>query len=140
MKLFSQVSDVMHTSARTMLEAIAQGENPLYDVTDLANISLHQQQQSEQAYFRQVRSHHRFLIANYLDRIDFIERQISVFNTKIAEYIQTKINRPAIQNSNQNQIQPTTQSNTSTSTKTASAKLIPSWEEALAAFLNGKRV
>ncbi len=139
-KLFSQVSDVIHTSARTMLEAIAQGENPSSDVTDLAKISLSQQQQSEQAYFRQVRSHHRFLIANYLDRIDFIDRQIGVFNTKIAEYIQTKINRPAIQDSNQNQIQPTTQSNTSTSTKAASAKLIPSWEEALAAFLNGKRV
>lgn len=139
-KLFSQLNDVMHTWARTMLEAIAQGKTPLYDVTDLANISLHQQQQSEQAYFRQVRSHHRFLIANYLDRIDFIDRQISVFNTKIAEYIQTKINCTAIQNYNQNQIQPTTQSNTSTSTKAASAKLIPSWEEALAAFLNGKRV
>lgn len=139
-KLFSQVSDVIHTSARTMLEAIAQGENPSSDVTDLAKISLSQQQQSEQAYFRQVRSHHRFLIANYLDRIDFIDRQIGVFNTKIAEYIQTKINRPAIQDSNQNQIQPTTQSNTSTSAKAASAKLIPSWEEALAAFLNGKRV
>jgi hypothetical protein len=139
-KLFSQVSDVMHTSARKMLEAIAQGENPLYDATDLAKISLRQEQQSEQAYFRQVRSHHRFLIANYLDRIDFIDRQIGVFNTKIAEYIQTKINRPAIQDSNQHQIQPTTQSNTLPSAKAASAKLIPSWEEALAAFLNGKRV
>ncbi|HCF29972.1 MAG TPA: hypothetical protein DEV81_22850 [Cyanobacteria bacterium UBA11049] len=140
LKLFSQVSDVTQISARIMLEAIAQGKNPLYDVTDLARISLRQQQQSEQAYFRQVRSHHRFLIASYLDRIDFIDRQISVFNTKIAEYIQTKINRTAIQNSNQNQIQATTQSNTSTSTKTAAAKLIPTWEEALAAFLNGKRV
>ena len=139
-KLFSQVSDVIHTWVRTMLEAIAQGENPSSDVTDLAKISLSQQQQSEQAYFRQVRSHHRFLIANYLDRIDFIDRQIGVFNTKIGEYIQTKINRPAIQDSNQNQIQPTTQSNTSASAKAASAKLIPSWEEALAAFLNGKRV
>jgi len=139
-KLFSQVSDVIHTWARTMLEAIAQGENPSSDVTDLAKISLSQQQQSEQAYFRQVRSHHRFLIANYLDRIDFIDQQIAVFNTKIAEYIHTKINRPAIQDSNQNQIQPTTQSNTSTSAKAASAKLIPSWEEALTAFLNGKRV
>ena len=132
-KLFSQVSDVMHISARKMLEAIAQGENPLYDVTDLAKISLSQQQQSEQAYFRQVRSHHRFLITNYLNHIDFIDQQISVFNTEIAEYIQTKINRIAIQNSNQNQIQPTTQPNTST-------QLIPNWEEALAAFLNGKRV
>ena len=132
-KLFSQVSDVIHTWVRTMLEAIAQGENPSSDVTDLAQISFSQQQQTEQAYFRQVRSHHRFLIANYLDRIDFIDRQISVFNTDIAEYIQTKINRIAIQNSNQNQIQPTTQPNTST-------QLIPNWEEALAAFLNGKRV
>lgn len=140
LKLFSSVSDVTDVSARTMLEAIVQGKNPLYDVTDLAQISLSQQQQSEQAYFRSVRSHHRFLIANYLDRIDFIDRQIGVFNTKIAEYIQTKINRPAIQDSNQNQIQPTTQSNTSASAKAASAKLISSWEEALAAFLNGKRV
>ena len=140
LKVFSSVSDVTDVSARTMLEAIVQGKNPSYDLTDLAQISLSQQQQSEQAYFRSVRSHHRFLIANYLDRIDFIERQISVFNTKIAEYIQTKINCTTIQNSNQNQIQPTTQSNTSTSTKTAAAKLIPNWEEALAAFLNGKRV
>ena len=133
LKVFSSVSDVTDVSARTMLEAIVQGKNPSYDLTDLAQISLSQQQQSEQAYFRSVRSHHRFLIANYLDRIDFIDRQISVFNTEIAEYIQTKINRIAIQNSNQNQIQPTTQPNTST-------QLIPNWEEALAAFLNGKRV
>ena len=133
LKVFSSVSDVTDVSARTMLEAIVQGKNPSYDLTDLAQISLSQQQQSEQAYFRSVRSHHRFLIANYLDRIDFIDRQISVFNTDIAEYIQTKINRIAIQNSNQNQIQPTTQPNTST-------QLIPNWEEALAAFLNGKRV
>ena len=133
LKVFSSVSDVTDVSARTMLEAIVQGKNPSYDLTDLAQISLSQQQQSEQAYFRQVRSHHRFLIANYLDRIDFIDRQIGVFNTKIGEYIQTKINRAAIQDSNQNQIQPTTQPNTST-------QLIPNWEEALAAFLNGKRV
>ena len=132
-KLFSQVSDVIHTWVRTMLEAIAQGENPSSDVTDLAQISFSQQQQTEQAYFRQVRSHHRFLIANYLNHIDFIDGQINVFNTEIAEYIQTKINHTAIQNYNQNQIQPTTPSNTST-------KLIPSWEEALAVFLNGKRV
>ena len=138
-KLLSLVSDVMHISARAMLVAIAEGENHFYDATDLAQISLRQQQQSEQAYFKPVRSHHRFLIANHLNHIDFIDQQIGVFNAKITEYILTKINRTATQDSHQMQIQPTTQSNTSTSAK-APAKLIPSWEEALAAFLKGGRI
>lgn len=139
-KLLSLVSDVMHISARAMLVAIAEGENHFYDATDIAKISLHQQQQSEQAYFKPVRSHYRFLIANHLNHIDFIDQQIGVFNAKITEYILTKINRTATQDSHQMQIQPTTQSNTSTSTKAPSAKLIPSWEEALAAFLKGGRI
>lgn len=139
-KLLSLVSDVMHISARAMLVAIAEGENRFYDATDLAQISLRQQQQSEQSYYRQVRPHHRFLIATHLNHIDFIDQQLVIFKAKIAEYILTKINRAATQDSHQIQIQPTTQSNTSTSTSPQSAKLIPSWEEALAAFLKGGRI
>lgn len=139
-KLLSLLSDVMHISARAMLVALAEGENRFYSVTDLAQISLRQQQQSQQSYYGHVRPHHRFLIATHLNHIDFIDQQLVIFNTKIAEYIQTKINRTPTADSHQIQIQPTTQSNTSSATKADSAKLIPSWEDALAAFLDGGRI
>ena len=59
----------MDISARAMLIAIAEGENRFYDATDLARISQRQQHQPEQSYYRQVRPHHRFLIATHLNHI-----------------------------------------------------------------------
>lgn len=133
-KLASLVSDVMHISTRALLLAIAQGETNVSDIGNLAH-SFHQQQQSEPAYFKHVRSHHRFLIANHLNHIDFLDRQIAGFNAKIAEYIQQKITQTVAQNSSK--IQP----DISTSTAPVqTAKLIPNWEEALAAFLKGGRI
>lgn len=133
-KLASLVSDVMHISTRALLSAIAQGETNS-DVNNLAQRSLHQQQQSEEAYFKHVRSHHRFLIANHLNHIDFLDRQIDGFNAKIAEYIQQKMTPTVTQNSSK--IQPDT---STSNTPVPTTKLIPSWEEALAAFLKGGRI
>lgn len=134
-KLASLVSDVMHISTRALLVAIAEGETNVSDVGNLAQNSLRQQQLSEQAYFKHVRSHHRFLIANHLNHIDFLDRQIGSFNAKVAEYIQQKLTQTVTQNSSN--IQP----DISTSTAPVqTTKLIPSWEEALAAFLKGGRI
>lgn len=135
-KLVSLLSDVMQISARAILVDIAQGNSEISNPTNLVQIS-RRQQQPEQTYFKQVRPHHRFLIANYLNHVDFLDQQISVFNTQIAEYIQTKINQSTPESDS---IQPKTPVNTSTSTDTHTTKLIPNWEEALAAFLNGGRI
>lgn len=40
-----------------------------------------------QALAGHIRQHHRFLIANHLTHLDFLEEQISVFDTQIAEHI-----------------------------------------------------
>jgi hypothetical protein len=131
-KLVSMVSDIMHISARALLVAIAEGEANS-DVTDIAT-SL-RQQQPQDAYFRPVRSHHRFLIANHLNHIDFLDQQIGIFNDKISEYVQKRIIRTTAPSLSQ--VQPSTNT---TATSVQTAKLIPSWEEALAAFLNGGRI
>ena len=132
-KLVSMVSDIMHISARALLVAIAEGETNSSDVTDIAtNV---RQQQPQDSYFRPVRSHHRFLIANHLNHIDFLDQQIGIFNDKITEYVQKRIVR--IATSSTERVRPSTHT---TATTVQTAKLIPSWEEALAAFLNGGRI
>lgn len=129
-KLESFVSDLMHISARAMLVAIAEGEQS--DVADLTQTTLRQQQQT---YFRHVRTHHRFLIANHLNHIDFLDQQISVFNAEITDYVQTKITRTV--NPEASTMQKTHEP---TSVVVHTTQLIPSWEEALAAFLKGDRI
>lgn len=105
------------------------------DGSNLAQSSLRQQQQSEPAYFKHVRSHHRFLIANHLNHIDVLDRQIAGFNAKIGEYIQQKMSQTTPQDSSK--IQP----DISTSTAPVqTTKLISTCEEALAAFLKGGRI
>lgn len=131
-KLVSMVSDIMQISARALLVAIAQGEANAADVTDFAT-SL-RQQHPQDSYFRPVRSHHRFLIANHLNHIDFLDQQIGVFNDKINEYVQKRIIRTTTLSADR--VQPSTTATASVQTAT----LIPSWEEALAAFLNGGRI
>jgi transposase len=131
-KLVSMVSDIMHISARALLVAISEGEINA-DVTDIA--SSVRQQHSQDAYFRAVRSHHRFLIANHLNHIDFLDQQIGLFSDKITEYVQKRVIRTTTPSSNR--VQPSTPA---TANSVQTAKLIPSWEEALAAFLNGGRI
>lgn len=131
-KLVSMVRDIMHISARALLVAIAEGETNSSDVSDIAT-NLRQQQPPD-SYFRPVRSHHRFLIANHLNHIDFLDQQIEIFNEKIAEYINKRIVRVTVPSADRSQ------SPTHATTSVQTAKLIPSWEEALAAFLNGGRI
>jgi transposase len=131
-KLVSMVSDIMQISARALLVAIAEGETTTSDVTIASSV---RQQHSQDAYFRPVRSHHRFLIANHLNHIDFLDQQIGLFSDKITEYVQKRIIRTTTPSSDR--VQPSTPA---TATSVQTAKLIPSWEEALAAFLNGGRI
>lgn len=131
-KLVSMIGDIMQISARALLIAIAEGETNISEFSDIAN-SL-RQQHSQDSYFRPVRSHHRFLIASHLNHIDFLDRQIGIFNEKIVEYVQKRIIRATTPSTSQ------VPSTATTATSVQTAKLIPSWEEALAAFLNGGRI
>lgn len=89
LKLASVVTDVTGISARKILAAIVEGQQDAQVLADLARGCLRRkQQQLEQALRGRVREHHRFLIANHLTHIDFLDEQIAVFDAKITEYIQ----------------------------------------------------
>jgi transposase len=89
LKLTSVVTDVTGVSARQMLVAIVEGQEVPHVLAQLAKGKLRRKQQElEQALSGRIREHHRFLIANHLTHIDFLDEQIAVFEHKIAEYIQ----------------------------------------------------
>jgi transposase len=84
-KLSSVVSDIMGVSARAMLAAIVGGEGDQGVLAELAQGKLRKKQAAlEQALAGQVRSHHRFMLAQHLLHIDFLEEQIADFDQHIA--------------------------------------------------------
>ena len=121
LKLASVVTDVTGVSARQMLLALAQGSpneknsppgmkvvfsipdsrlpTPHFQVSEevetLAQLAKgrlrSKRQELELALTGQIRPHHRFLIANHLTHLDFLEEQIAVFDAQIAQHIQTQV-------------------------------------------------
>lgn len=91
LKLAAVVTDVMGVSARKMLSAIVEGQDDASALAELAVGSLRRKQsQLEQALSGRVRKHHRFLIASHLSHIDFLDEQITGFDTQIATHIQAQ--------------------------------------------------
>ena len=87
-KLASVASDVMGVSARAMLEAIVQGQSDAGELAELARGKLRSKQaELERALSGRVREHHRFLIAQHLTHIDFLDEQIEAFDSQIGERI-----------------------------------------------------
>lgn len=88
LKLASVATDVTGVSSRKMLSAIAAGTQEVKELVELAKGSLRRKRHElEQALTGQIRSHHRFLIANHLTHLDFLEEQIAVFDAQIAQHI-----------------------------------------------------
>ena len=86
LKLAAVATDVLGVSARAMLEAIVGGESDAQVLAELAQGRLRAKRALlEQALSGRVRQHHRFLIAQHLEQIDFLDEQISTFDTAIAE-------------------------------------------------------
>src|SRR6266508_3449864 len=85
-KLASVVSDVMGLSARAMLDASIGGE---HDATHLANLAKGRLRSKQAALIQAlegtVRDHHRFMLAQHLDQIDFLEQQIAALDTEIVD-------------------------------------------------------
>ena len=88
-KLTSVATNVTGVSARAMLEAILQGQVDPHTLAELAQGRLrHKLPELERALAGRVREHHRFLIANHLAQIDFLDEQIAVFDAEIVKHVE----------------------------------------------------
>lgn len=89
LKLTSVATNVTGTSARAMLEAILQGQGDPQVLAALAHGRLRTKlPELERALAGRVRDHHRFLIANHLAQLDFLDEQIAVFDAEIIRHIE----------------------------------------------------
>lgn len=87
-KLTSVATNVTGASARAMLEAILLGQLDPHGLAELARGRLRNKlPELERALAGRVREHHRFLIANHLAQIDFLDEQIAVFDAAISQHI-----------------------------------------------------
>lgn len=87
-KLTAVVTDVTGVSARAMLEAIVQGQTDPQLLAELAKGRLRSKRaELERALTGRVRDHHRFLIANHLGHLDYLEEQIALFDERIKQHI-----------------------------------------------------
>jgi transposase len=83
-KLASVVSDVMGLSARAMLEAIVHGEVDALVLASLAKGRLRAKHADlVLALEGAVRDHHRFMLAQHLAQIDFLDEQIEALDAEI---------------------------------------------------------
>jgi transposase len=91
LKLTSVLTDITGVSARAMLEGIIAGEEDVALLADLAKGRMRTKRAAlEQALTGRVRDHHRFLLAQHLTHLDFLDEQIAVFNHQIAAIIQAQ--------------------------------------------------
>jgi transposase len=89
LKLSAVVSDVTGVSARAMLAAILDGEQDSTVLADLAVGRLRKKRTAlEAALAGRVREHHRFLLAQHLVQIDFLEEQIATYSARIQQLIE----------------------------------------------------
>ncbi len=102
-KLASVVTDITGVSARRMLQAIVDGQTNVQDLAKLAQGRLvHKLPQLEEALLGKVRDHHRFLIQQHLNHLEFLEAQIIQFNQHIEKSIDAQDN-PDHQNRSESQ-------------------------------------
>jgi transposase len=88
-KLSSVATDILGTSGRAMLAALVAGDMAPAAMAELARGRLRAKVPAlEQALTGLVRSHHRFMLAQYLTHIDFLDGQIAAVGEQIAEQLE----------------------------------------------------
>lgn len=88
LKLGDVVSDVMGVSARAMVTALRRGTAEPAVLAELAKGRLRgKRAELERALSGQVRAHHRFLLAQHLEHIDYLEEQVAAFDHQIAHLV-----------------------------------------------------
>ena len=86
-KLGVIASDVVGASGRAMLEAMIAGETDAAKLADLARGTLRNKiPQLRLALCGRMTDHHRFLLRQWLDMLDFLDRKIAVVDAQIAEH------------------------------------------------------
>lgn len=87
-KLSAVASDITGVSARAMLEAILSGRTSPQVLAELAKGRLRNKRaELERALDGVVREHHRFLLAQHLAQIDFLDEQIALYDQQIAQHM-----------------------------------------------------
>jgi len=87
-KLSAVATNITGVSARAMLEAILAGRTAPQTLAELAKGRLrNKRSELERALNGVVRDHHRFMLAQHLAQIDFLDEQIALFDTQIARHI-----------------------------------------------------
>jgi transposase len=90
LKLSAVASNVAGVSARAMLTALVEGEADPALLAELAKGKLRLKRATlEQALQGFVRDHHRFLLAQHLTHLDFLDEQVEVFDEQISHVIAT---------------------------------------------------
>lgn len=94
-KLAGVATDILGKSARAMLEAIVDGQSDVTVLADLARGRLRSKRAAlEQALEGRVREHHRFMLAQHLTHIDFLDEQIAAFNTRVEQALAANTEMP----------------------------------------------
>jgi transposase len=87
-KLSAVATDITGVSARAMLEAILAGRTEPKTLAELAKGRLrNKRSELERALNGIVRDHHRFMLAQHLAQIDFLDEQIAQYDGQIAEHM-----------------------------------------------------
>ncbi len=85
-KLSSVATDILGTSGRAMLQALAHGETDPIRLADLAQRRLRAKIPAlQEALHGTMTAHHRFLLKQLLTQLAFLEGQIAEFDARVAE-------------------------------------------------------
>src|SRR5919201_1907705 len=88
LKLASVATDVMGVSGRAMLDELVKGTTDPQVLAELAKGKLRQKQDLlEKALTGRVQAHHRFMLAQHLSHIDFLDEAIERLDAQIEEQI-----------------------------------------------------
>ena len=89
-KLSSVASDVMGVSARAMLAEIVAGQTDAELMADLARGRMRSKiPELEKALTGIVQPHHRFVLAQQLDHIDFLDEKVETFSLRIEQQLES---------------------------------------------------
>jgi transposase len=131
-KLSAVATDLTGVSARAMLEAILAGHTEPQTLAELARGRLRtKRSELERALTGVVRAPHRFLLAQHLMQIDFLDEQIALLDEQIAQYM-AQTDTDNTQQPPSSPSMPTDTPEGTTGDAPSPAAAPPSWEEAVA--------
>ena len=126
LKLSAVATDITGVSARAMLEAILAGKTAPETLAELAKGRLrNKRSELERALHGHVRDHHRFLLAEHLAQLDFLDEQIVRFDAEIIRHM-----TPPVASSDAGAVPTDTSTDAPTDAPDATAPLL-TWAEAV---------